>query len=511
LARSKTTSFITEIPLIVDSKQDAELLSRFQAARQLYNACLNEAMVRMNLLRNSDAYKAAKKIPRDNPKERQKAFGEARKQYRYSDYDIQAYATLVSTKSKWISEKLDSNTQQTLATRAFKASERVLFGRAKKVRYKVPSRFKSVEGKTNKQGIRWKDNQLVWGKLKLTPIIDWDNPVILHGVVAPVKYVRLLWREINGKRRWYAQLINEGIPYHQEKNYVGDGVIGLDLNISNIAFVGNSQAGLLPFAEGVPTFEREIKALQRQMEKSRRANNPDNYHPDFAGKRGRKTVVKKGKCKKGKSKWNNSKRYQCVSRKKRELERRKSAYAKSQNRRVVNEILRHGKDIKTENVSVKGWQKRYGKAIAAKSPGFVQSELKRKAESAGGSFTKFSTQKTALSQTHLNGERIKKKLSERVHHDVTGVVMHRDLFSAYLSRYVDEDGKLSLQDAVQQYSGTEPFLVEAWKQYQEAANRVGVAESGQSHSPPERFSRKLRKCSQIAARKKAGRKAAPNS
>ena len=99
---------------------------------------------------------------------------------------------------------------------------------------------------------------------------------------------------------------------------------------------------------------------------------------------------------------------------------------------MVNEILKHGKNIKTEKVSIKGWQKRYGKAIAAKSPGFVQSELKRKAESAGGSFTRFSTQKTALSQTHLNGERIKKKLSERVHHDVTGVVMHRDLFSANL-------------------------------------------------------------------------------
>jgi len=473
LARSKTTSFITELPLIVDSQQDAELLSRFQAARQLYNACLNEAMVRMDLLRNSDVYKTAKKISRDSPKERQKAFGEARKQYRYSDYDLQAYATRVSKQSKWIAEKVDAQAQQTLATRAFKASERVLFGRAKKVRYKVPSRFKSVEGKTNKQGIRWKDNQLVWGKLELTPIIDWDNPVILHGLTVPVKYVRLLWREVNGKRRWYVQLVNEGVPYQKEKNFVSDGVVGLDLNIDNIAFVGDSQAGLLPFAEGVPTFEREIKVLQRQLERSRRANNPDNYHPDFEGKRGRKTIIKKGKCKKGKSKWNNSKTYQKVARKKRELERRKAAYAKSKNRRVVNEILKHGKHIKTENVSVKGWQKRYGKAISAKSPGFVQSELKRKAESAGGSFYKFSTQTTALSQTHLNGERIKKKLSERVHHDRTGIVMHRDLFSAYLSRYVDEDGKLSLQDAASQYPGTEPFLMEAWKQYQETANRVG--------------------------------------
>jgi len=506
-------TFITSIPLGVSSQQESELLSRFQAARQLYNACLNEAMVRMNLLRNSDAYKAAKKIPRENPcaKERQKAFGDVRKQYRYSDYDLQAYATRVSNQSKWIAEKLDSNTQQTLATRAFKASERVLFVRAKKVRYKVPTRFKSVEGKTNKQGIRWKSNQLVWGKLKLNAIIDPKNQVIQHGLNSPVKYVRILWREINGKRRWYVQLINEGIPYAKEKNRVSDGVVGLDLNISNIAFVGDNHAGLLPFAEGVPSFSCEIKALQRQMERSRSANNPDQYHPDFEGKRGRQTIVKKGKCKKGKSKWNNSKNYQRVARKKRDLERRKSAYAKSQNRKLVNEILRHGKDIKTENVSVKGWQKRYGKAISAKSPGFVQSELKRKAESAGGSFYKFSTQKTALSQTHLNGERIKKKLSERVHHDVTGIAMHRDLFSAYLSRYVNEDGKLSLQDAASQYPGAEPLLVEAWKQYQETANRVSDAESGQSHSSPERFSRKLRKLRQIADRKRSGRKAVPNS
>ena len=74
----------------------------------------------------------------------------------------------------------------------------------------------------------------------------------------------------------------------------------------------------------------------------------------------------------------------------------------------------------------------------------MQSELKRKAENAGGSFIKFSTQKTALSQTHLTGGRIKKSLSERVHYDVTGVVMHRDLFSAYLSRFVNDEDSLLL-------------------------------------------------------------------
>jgi hypothetical protein len=252
-----------------------------------------------------------------------------------------------------------------------------------------------MAGKTNKQGIRWVNNQLVWGKLKLNPIIDPENPVIQHGLNSRVKYVRILRKELHGTCRWFVQLVCEGLPYQKPQNYVSEGVVGLDLNVSNVAYVADQNAGLLPFADRVPTFEKEIKAAQRKMQRSQRINNPGNYNPDFEAKRGRKTVKKLGKVKKGKQKWNRSKRYQKLAAKKRDLERRKSAYTKSQNRGLVNEVLRHGNAIKTENVSVKGWPKRYGKAIAAKSPGFFQAELKRKAESASGQFIKFSTQKTA--------------------------------------------------------------------------------------------------------------------
>ena len=439
VAKSITLSFVTEIPLVVSSQIEKELLARFQAGRQLYNSCLNEAMTRVQLIQRSDTYHKALSTPRTLKKgqksvqypERKKLFNQAWKEYRFSEYELHSFATLTANRSKWIAAKIDSNTQQKLATRAFNTAKKVLLGQAKKVRFKVPSRFRSLEGKSNKQGIRWKNDQLVWGQMKIKARIDWKSPVIKHGLDSPIKYVRILWRELNGKRRWYVQLINEGLPYQKPQNHVSDGLIGLDLNISNIAFVGDKQAGLLPFAENVPTYRSEIQRLQRKMERSRRANNQENYHPNFSAQVGRKIITKKGKSIKGKREWHNSKAYLKDSAKKRELERKKAAYAKCQNRKIVNEILRHGKHIKTENVSVKGWQKRYGKAIAAKSPGFVQSELKRKAESAGGSFQKFSTRKTALSQTHLNGERLKKSLSQRVHKDITGVVMHRDIFSAY--------------------------------------------------------------------------------
>ncbi|MFB2979377.1 hypothetical protein [Microseira sp. BLCC-F43] len=234
-----------------------------------------------------------------------------------------------------------------------------------------------MEGKTNKQGIRWVGEQLVWGKLKLAALIDKDNPVIMHGLTSEVKYVRILWQEIRGKRRWYAQLINKGLPDQKPANFVTPGVVGVDLNISNVAYVADNNAGLLSFAESVPTYEREISALQRKMQRSQRQANPGHYEPDFIGGKGRKNILKQGKHKKGYRRWNKSKRYHKLAAKKRELERRKSEYAKSQNRRLVNNILRNGNKIKIEKVSVRCWQKTWVKAINAKYPGFFQSELKR--------------------------------------------------------------------------------------------------------------------------------------
>ena len=511
MPRKTTPSFITEIQLRVNSVNNRELETRFHAGQQLLNAVLGEAMVRMELVRNSQFYLQAKQLKDDNNKAlRKKLFEEASSLYRFSDFELQSFAVITANSSKWITTKLDSNTIQKLATRAFKAVEKVLFGKAKKIRFKAFDRFKSVEGKTNKQGLRWTLRQtkreetigkksdyrnkikcseyvLSWAGLELKPVIDWFDPVIAHGLNSPVKYCRLVWRRLNSKKRWFLQLINEGLPYQKPKNYATEGLVGLDLNISNIAFVADNKAGLLPFADKVPTFEKEIKQIQRKMQRTQRMHNSDNYEPDFEKKVGNKTVVKKGKVRKGTKKWNNSKNYLKLRCKKTDLERRKASYAKSSNRGLVNEVLRHGNNFKTENVSVKAWQKRYGKAISTKSPGFFQSELTCKAENAGGQLIKFSTRKTALSQTHLDGSRTKKSLSQRIHEDATGVRMHRDIFVAYLSRFV-HDELLLIEDAASQYSAMEPLLMEGWEEYRKAVSKVGASEIRNSHVSAEQLS-----------------------
>ncbi|GEM_PF-2061494 len=97
MPRSKTPSFVVDIPLVVDSTQEKALLSRFQAGRQLYNACLNEAMVRMALVRQSAAYQTARKLPKG--KLRTEAFNTARTAYRYSEFALHSYAKLTADRS----------------------------------------------------------------------------------------------------------------------------------------------------------------------------------------------------------------------------------------------------------------------------------------------------------------------------------------------------------------------------------------------------------------------------
>ena len=492
MGRTSTPSFMLELPLKTDSAIRRELSARFNVGMRLLNNFLGEAEERRKTMMSSELWTYAKAIRPikvkaksgkkkgqmvPNP-ERTAAFKAARDFYDYSEYAMHSHASQVANASKWGAEKLDAQAVQKLASRAFNASNKVLFGKAKKIRFKVPSRFRSIEGKTNRQGMRWKDNRVVWCGLTIDAIYDLDNPYHRHGLNSPVKFVRIIRKTIKGKERWFVQLVLEGLPYANPKNYASNAEVGIDLNVSNVAFVTTEAAGLMPFAESVPTYEKEIKALQRQMDRSRRISNPDKYHPDSQARKGNRTVTKKGKVRKGSRRFAKTQNYIKLARQKRELERRKAEYAKSQNRRLANEIIRHGSTIKTENVSVKGWQKMWGKAIAAKSPGFFMSELSRKAVSAGGSLKKFKTQTTACSQTHLNGERRSKTLSQRVHRDLTGPVMHRDLMSAFLSLLVSDDLLPSAEIMQSQYRRVESHLSRAWETYQANKASSSLSESG---------------------------------
>ncbi|GAC1465744.1 MAG: hypothetical protein NVSMB70_11520 [Chamaesiphon sp.] len=279
-----------------------------------------------------------------------------------------------------------------------------------------------------------------------------NDPVIMHGLNSKIKYVRLVRRILNQKTYWFAQLICQGIPYQKPKNTVNDGIVGMDLGVSTVAIVGDEKTIWTPFVVELISKQKEVRKLQRRMDRQRRATNPNNFNSN-------------GTVKNGKKHWNKSNRYQKSAAKKREIERKQAAQRKSLHGRLVNQTLKLGKHIKTEKVSVKGWQKNWGKSIGFKSPSSFQSELQRKAENAGGKVLMFSTRKTALSQTCLCGIKQKKSLSQRVHHcSECGLKMQRDIFRAYLSRYVDPKTEtLSIELARNGWLGMEQSLLDGWQ------------------------------------------------
>jgi putative transposase len=76
-AKKRTPSFVCEIPLRVTPAQERALLARFEAARQVYNACLGEARRRVRLIQQARVYQRARRLPKDDP-QRTALFAQAR-------------------------------------------------------------------------------------------------------------------------------------------------------------------------------------------------------------------------------------------------------------------------------------------------------------------------------------------------------------------------------------------------------------------------------------------------
>jgi hypothetical protein len=201
MKRSKTPTFLLELPLQVNPQQAKHLRAHFEAARCLYNALLGEAMRRLKHLRADPRWQQARTIPKVHKQERAALFSQLRQEYGFSEYGLHAYAT--KARCGWIADHLDSNTAQKLASRAYQAANRVCLGQARSVRFKSRGRgLDSLEGKTNKQGLRFvlqtpeegNEGFLLFQQEPLPALIDWNDPVIKHGLAHPIKFVRLLRR-----------------------------------------------------------------------------------------------------------------------------------------------------------------------------------------------------------------------------------------------------------------------------------------------------------------------------
>ena len=193
-ARKRTPTFLLELPLQVTSDQAKRLRAHLEAARQVYNAILSEGQRRLRRMRANPAWQVARAIPRTQKLERKRAFGTLRQQYGFSEYALHDAAKGLNC--AWIADHVDAVLAQTLATRAYRALNRVCLGQARRVRFRSRSRgIGSLENKRNDTGLRFVLQQpeegnagyLLWHDDQLPALIDWEDPVVRYGLRHPIK------------------------------------------------------------------------------------------------------------------------------------------------------------------------------------------------------------------------------------------------------------------------------------------------------------------------------------
>ena len=423
MKRTTTSTFVCCVPLMVKQNEDRILAGRMEAARRLYNATLGEALRRCSLLKQSKDWQHARDIV--GKKERSDEFRRLSEEASFTPASLITFARKCKNEAGW-KDRVGSNVAQRIAERAFTAVQQYAFGKRGKPRFKGVNRpMHSLEATTNAANIIWKRDAgyVEFGDLTIPALLPSEkrDPYLHQALACRTKYCRILWRNIKGKRRWFAQLMQEGIPPAKHESAHGK-IVGLDVGPSTVAVVGDHSALLVKFCDTVVHPWEEIRRIQRAMDRSRRATNPQCFNKDGTWKKGQKFVP--------------SKRYLSLRAEYAETERKLVAERKRAHGELANGILRLGNIIQTETLSYLAFQKLYGKSVKVRAPGAFIEQLRRKAESAGGKLIGLNTRVLKMSQyDHTTGTCTKKPLSQRWHvlGDGSGIVQ-RDVYSAFLAR-----------------------------------------------------------------------------
>ena len=438
------SNYILTLKLDTKSYEETILNKRLEISRNIYNSCLGELFKRYNHMRESKNYKKILKMIKG--KDRNKQFNELNSKHGLTEYSLHDFVKPIQ---KHFKDNIDSFTAQKIATRCFNAFQGLMFHTANKVSFKKHGEMNSVEGKTNKTGIRFKNNKLVWNGLEIDIVVNKNDEYAKTSLLNEVKYCRIVRKFIRGKYKYYLQLILEGTPpikYDKEtgeiKNVIGNGRVGIDIGTQTVAYSSRYDVKLLELAPEIDNINKEKQILQRKLDRQRRSNNPNKYNEEGTIKRGNK------------DKWRKSNRYIKTQNKLREIQRKQADIRKQSHNKLANRIVSLGNEVYVETMNYKGLQKRsgettinkktgkfnkkkrFGKSLANKAPSMFLTILDNKLKWHGKNLLKIDTFKVKASQyNHIKNEYIKKDLSERWNIFNIGnkeVKIQRDLYSAFI-------------------------------------------------------------------------------
>ena len=448
-------NFIVEFLLKTEKYQEDILNKRFEIGRQIYNSLIHVTQKRYKEMIKTKKYRSLMSSLTGNKKtdkEIWKQINDIRKQYGMSEYSFHKDVKIMQEHFK---DNMDSFTAQKIATELWKSYDKFFYGNGKKIYYKKYGEMNSLEGKSNKTGIRFKDDRIFWNGLEMPVVIDYDNDYEYQAMQYEICYNRIIRKYVRNKYKFYVQIVLKGNPpvkvdrnTGEIKHCIGEGDVGIDIGTRTVAIASQSDVTILELADRIQTIENQKQKLLRKMDRSRRAMNPDNYHEDGTiKKQGNKKVI-----------WKKSNHYIKYQNELKELYRKQADIRKYQHECLANYIISLGNKVYVEKMNFAGLQKRaknteknekgkfkrkkrFGKSLANKAPSMLLSIIDRKLGYYGKELIKINTFEAKASQfNHFNGIYTKKSLSQRWN-DFDGIKIQRDMYSAFLIMNIADDLK----------------------------------------------------------------------
>jgi hypothetical protein len=452
---NKMANFIVQFPLRTEKFQEDILDKRFEIGRKIYNSLVTVTQKRYKEMIKTKKYRSLMISLTGNKKADKgiwKQINEIRRQYGMSEY---SFHEDVKRMQKHFKDNIDAFTAQKIASTLWKAYDKFFYGNGKAIHCKKYDTLNSLEGKSNKTGIRFKDDTILWNGLKIPVIIDYDNYYEYQALQCDISYCKIIRKYIRNKYKYYVQIVFKGNPpvkvdteTGEIKHYLGQGDVGLDIGTSTIAISSKTDVKILELADRVQNIENEKRILLRKMDRSRRVTNLNNYNSDG-------TIKKQGD---KKVTWNKSNHYIKYQNELKELYRKQADVRKYQHECLANQIISLGDNIYVETMNFSGLakkstktekneqgrfkrKKRFGKSIANRAPAMLLEIINRKLSYYDKQLIKIDTWNAKASQfNHFDQTYKKKKLSQRWN-DFNGIKVQRDMYSAFLIMNISDDLK----------------------------------------------------------------------
>lgn len=327
----------------------------------------------------------------------------------------------------------------------WKATASVLYGKGRRLHFKKYGQLRSLEGKSNTSGIRFKENTLYWNKLVISTKIRKNDLFIQEALQNKVKYCRIVRRAFKSGNKYFLQLIIGGVPPLKRINSTGafrhplspSESVGLDIGTSTLAVCSPGEVDLVELAPKSTQYDAKISRLKRKLQRSGQSINPHNFNADGTIKRGIKLN------------WIRSKSYLKTLYDIKNAYRLKANYIKQSHNKLSNRILSLGNEVYVETMSFSGLAKktrettinkngkfnrkgRFGKSVGNKAPAMLLTILERKLNYQDLSLNKVNTWTFRASQYNHDTNTYEKKTLNNRWNVIQGEKVQRDLYSAFL-------------------------------------------------------------------------------